>query len=67
MVIFDRLIEQARVIIVQGEVNVFNLYHVNNFVSRFGSIEVVMTKLEKRAMIRPLLSKLQEGMYRRYK
>ena len=67
LIAFDRLIEQARAIIVQGEVNVFNLHRVNNFVSRFSSIEVVMTKLEKRAMIRPLLSKLQEGTYRRYK
>jgi hypothetical protein len=67
LVAFDRLIEQARAIIVQGEVNVFDLHRVNNFVSRFGSIEVVTTKFEKRAMIRPLPSKLQEGTYRRYK
>jgi hypothetical protein len=64
---FDRLIEQARMSIVQGDVNVFDLHRVNNFVSRHSSVKVVMSKHEKRAMIRPLLSKLQEGTYKRYK
>jgi hypothetical protein len=64
---FDRLIEQTRSSIVEGEVNVFDLHRVNNFVSRYGKVEVVMSKQQKRAMIRPLLSKLREGTYKRYK
>lgn len=53
--------------IVQGDVNVFNLHCVNNFVSHYSLIKVVMSKYKKRAIIRPLLSKLQEGTYKRYK
>jgi hypothetical protein len=40
---------------------------VNNFVSRYGVVKVVMSKQQKRALMRPLLSKLQEGTYKRYK
>jgi hypothetical protein len=64
---FDRLIEQTRSSIIQGEVNVFDLHRVNNFVSRYGVVKVVMSKQQKRALMRPLLSRLQEGKYKRYK
>ena len=64
---FDQLIKQTRSSIVQGEVNVFDLHRVNNFVSRYGVVKVIMSKQQKRALMRPLLSKLQEGTYKRYK
>lgn len=64
---FDRLIEQTRMFILQGEFNIFDLHRVNNFVSCHSSMRVVMTKHEKRAMIRPLLSKLLESTYKKYK
>jgi hypothetical protein len=63
----DQPIEEARASIVQGEVNIFDLHRVNNFVSRYGSTKVVMSKLERRAMMRSLPSKLQESTYKRYK
>lgn len=53
--------------ILQGEVNIFDLYRVNNFVSCHSPIMVIMAKHEKRVMIRPLLPKLLEGTYKKYK
>ncbi|KFZ23250.1 hypothetical protein V502_02271, partial [Pseudogymnoascus sp. VKM F-4520 (FW-2644)] len=47
----DRLIEQTRSSIVKGEVNIFDLHRVNNFVSRYGRVEVVMSKQQKRAIM----------------
>lgn len=64
---FDRLIEQTRAFIIQDEVNAFDLHRVNNFVPRCSSIEVIMSKLERRVTMRPLLSNLQEGTYKKYK
>lgn len=64
---FDRLIEQTRMLILKGEVNIFDLHRVNNFVSCHSPMRVMVTKHEKRAMIRPLLSKLLESTYKKYK
>lgn len=64
---FDRLIEQVRLSIRQREVNVFDLHRVNNFVSSHSAVAVVFSKQQKRAMMRPLLSALQEDTYKRYK
>ena len=64
---FDRLVEQMKLSIIEGDIKSFDLHCMNNFVSRYGKVKVVMSRQQKRVMMRPLLSKLQEGTSKRYK
>ncbi|KAJ9634359.1 hypothetical protein H2199_009017 [Coniosporium tulheliwenetii] len=51
---FDRVIEEARNSIAHEKVNVFDQHRVNSFI-------------RQRAAYKPILTKLQEGTYKRYK
>jgi len=51
---FDRVIEQARESLVQGRLNVFDQHRVNSF-------------LPRRSAAKPLLFRLQENTYKKYK
>ena len=51
---FDRVIEQARISLLEDKVNVFDQHRVNSFIPR-------------RSSERPLLHKLQEATYKKYK